>query len=420
MRPHPLQRLDARLLLTAGVLGAFAVTAAGAPLPRIAVREGRFVEKDTGRAVAPVGFNYIRLRPRWHGTFAPGRYDADRADAMLADLRRGGFNAVRVFLDPAPKDGLALDAGAPGLSPTYLANVLDFLARATKHRVYVVPSLLMLPPTKEYNELVGRERRQFGHGNEMYFDDGFVRAKARFVADFLAAVKARDAALLPTVLACELDNETHFLASGEPFSRAEGTFQWGGAAYDLARSADCQKLADAAVVRWADACVDAARTVDPDAMVTVNVFTFAAVGRSGPGRLREDKTSDKRFPARPLALTRTKLAYLDIHFYPFDDKTLDRDLASIELLELRAAAGKAGKPLIMGEFGAFRKAWPTLEQAAAAMKAHVARVRGLGFAGWLYWTYDTDEQPFLWNARSGKGEVLESLREALEATHVRK
>jgi len=385
--------------------------AAARALPRVGIRDGRFVVKRSARPFAPRGFNYIRLRPRWHGTFAPGRYDAGRAEAMLRHVRAGGFNTVRVFVDPAAGAGVVASSDAARLSARYMGNVLDFLERARGHRVYVVASLLMLPSCRRYDAIVGRKRKGFGHGNEMYFEEGFVRAKALYVGDFIEAIKARDASLLPGVLAYELDNETHFLAEALPFSKKAGKLTGpDGRTYDLSSDGGVQRLADAAVVRWADACVEAARRADPDALVSVNVFTFAAVGRRGPGRLSKATTKDRRFPARPMALTRTKLDYIDVHFYPFDGKTLDRDLKSIEFEAFAKACRAAGKPMIMGEFGAFKKAWPTLPAAAAAMRQHIRRVGGLGFAGWLYWTYDTDEQSFLWNARSGKGEIFDALR----------
>jgi hypothetical protein len=416
-----------RFRAVVGALAALVVTMVGGPgqsaragrrdaapapreLPRVSVRDGRFVVKGTDQPFVPRGFNYIRLRPRWHGTFAPKRYDAERAEAMLRDVRRGGFNTLRVFIDPAGGDGVVASADATKLSKAYMGNVIDFLERARRHRVYVVASLLMLPNCRRYGEIVGHTRKGFGHGNEMYFEEGFVRAKARYVADFVEAIEARDPALLPGVLAYELDNETHFVADRPPLSTKTGKLTGpDGKTYDLSSDGDLQRLADAAVIRWADACVEAARRADADAMVSINVFTFAAVGRRGPGRLRKATTKDRRFPARPLALTRTKLDYIDVHFYPFDDGTLGRDLKSIEFEAFRKACKAAGKPMIMGEFGAFKKSWPTLPAAAAAMSKHVRRIEKLGFAGWLYWTYDTDEQAFLWNARSGQGEIFDAL-----------
>ena len=96
----------ALILCTAAVV--FAVE----PLERIVVRDGQFVEKASGKRYRPRGVNYIRLRPKWHGTFAPGRYDAARAERMLADLQRNGLNAVRVFIDPAGGDGVVASAEA--------------------------------------------------------------------------------------------------------------------------------------------------------------------------------------------------------------------------------------------------------------------------------------------------------------------
>jgi hypothetical protein len=378
--------------------------------PRIAVADGALVARPSGRRFHPRGFNYIRLRPKWHGTFAPGRYDPARAEAMVQDLARGGFNAVRVFIDPAAGAGVVASRSSRGLSKAYLSGFLDFLRRARRHGVYVVASLLALPACERYNAIAGRERRHFGHGNEMYFDPSMVRAKAQYCADFVAAVRSAGAALPAGLLACELDNETHFFAHAEPFSSRAAAHPWGGRSYDLRDGNDLQALADEAVVRWADACVEAVRRVDPRVMVSVNVFTFRAVGRSGPGALRRDKSPDRRFPARPLALARSKIDYLDIHFYPFADDTLAADLRSIEFDRLAKACRQAGKPLIMGEFGAFKKAWPTLPAAAEAMTKHLRAVQARGFAGFLYWTYDTDEQPFLWNARNGKGEIFDALR----------
>ena len=384
--------------------------AAAAPLPRIAVRGGRFVERDSGREFRPRGVNYIRLRPTWHGTFSPARYDGARAEAMLADLAGRGLNAVRVFIDHQAGEGVVASADAVELSAKFMANFLDFLARARGHRIYVVPALIHLPPSKRYRDIAGKAPAGIGGVNALYLHQGHVDAKARYAADFAAAIKAHDPSLLTTVLAYELDNETHLGANAPPFSLTSGTLTPAdGETYDLASEADLQRMADSCVNRWADACRRAVREVDPEAMVSTNVFTFRAVGRSGPGRLRHDTTKDARFPARPLALAASSLDYLDVHFYPFDARTLDRDLESIEWPALKDACAKAGKPLIMGEFGAFKSAWKTLPEAAAAMRAHLRRVLGLGFVGYIYWTYDTDEQPFLWNAKSGQGEILDAL-----------
>jgi len=379
-------------------------------MPRICVRGGRFVEKQSGKEFRPRGFNYIRLRPRWHGTFSPKRYDPSRAEAMFADLEQHGFNIVRVFIDHAAGEGVVASREATELSPEFMANFFDFLERARRHRIYVVPALIHLPRCKRYNNIAGKPPTNIAGMNLLYLHQGHIDAKARYVADFVAAIKKHAPGLLTTVFAYELDNETHLHATAPPFSFTSGSVTTAnGKTYDLSAEPDLQRMADENVNRWADLCVEAVARVEPEAMVSTNVFTFAAVGRGGPGRLRRDRTKDRRFPARPLALANTKLSYLDIHFYPFNDQTLGRDLASIEFDQLKAACEQRGKPLIMGEFGAFRGAYKTLAGAVAAMRRHLRRVYDLGFAGYMYWTYDCDEQEHLWNAKSGSGEIFKTL-----------
>lgn len=381
-------------------------------MPRIGVRHGRFFNRATGETFHPRGFNYIRLDPErgWHSTFGPGWYDAQRAGAMFRDLAANGYNVVRVFIDFMPKRGTVADRQAQTLSKAYMDNVLDFLKRARACGIYVIPTLVHFPDAPRYRALTGPPPKQAAGQNLKYLHPGAVRAKALYMADFARAIKAHDPALLTTVLAFELENETHFIADVPPFSLTQGMFQlYSGKQYRLDDPAGKQQLADDAVALWADQCRNAVRQVDPEALVTANVFTFRAVGRSGPARLDRDKTHDRRFPARPLALAASTVDYIDIHFYPMDETTLPRDLRSIEFEALKARLKATGQPLIMGEFGAFKHAYKTLGQAAGAMTGHWTNIQEKGFQGFIYWTYDCDEQVRLWNGKSGSGQIFKAL-----------
>ncbi len=384
-------------------------------LPRITIENGRFVELGSGKLFRLRGFNYIRLEGGWHGTFGPKWYNAERAERMFTHLQQNGFNAVRVFIDFMPGRGIITSRGSEGLSEAYLDNLCDFLKRAARHYIYAIPAFVHFPDAAPYRDMIGDAPDHAAGQNLKYLHPGYVRAKASYMADVAREIKKRDPALLRTVLAFELENETHFSATHTPFSLSEGTFRlYTGETYELNDQQAKQKLADDALIKWADSCRDAVRQVDPEALIAGSVFTFRAVGRTGPGRLAADKTNDHRFPARPLAFARSKVDYVDIHFYPVDKTTLQRDLQSIEFDELKPACRKAGKPLVMGEFGAFKHFYKTADEAAEAMTGHWKKVKHGGFQGFLYWTYDCDEQTRLFNGKYAGGKIFRALAETME------
>jgi hypothetical protein len=63
----------------------------------------------------------------------------------------------------------------------------------------------------------------------------------------------------------------------------------------------------------------------------------------------------------------------------------------------------------MGEFGGFLSEYATASDAAAGLKAWQVQSCTSNFKGWLLWTWDTDEQPELWNALSQGGVINQSL-----------
>ncbi|MHC4251962.1 MAG: hypothetical protein ACYS9X_22820 [Planctomycetota bacterium] len=383
-------------------------------LPRIAVREGAFVD-SRGAAFAPRGLNYIRLRQAaclWHDTFSPASYDGPRAGRALEDMSRRGFNLVRVFVDHTAGAGAVATRDAERLSAGYMANVVDFLRRARASAVRVIFAMCYLAEGRRWRGIAGPMPAGVGGENAMLLSPARARAKATYMADFAATIKERERTLLTTVFSYELDNETTYRADLPPFSTRRGTFGFGDGRYDLASGEGLQRLADDAVVAAANVAVRAVRRIDPGAMVSANVFTFAAVGRTGPGRLLTDRTRDARFPARPLALARSDIHYLDIHLYGITPEGLERDLASVEWDELAPALRRAGKPVIMGEYGAFRHGPATADAAARLLVAHVDRVSDSGFAGHLLWTYDSDMQRDIWNAKTDGGRILEALTRA--------
>jgi len=59
----------------------------------------------------------------------------------------------------------------------------------------------------------------------------------------------------------------------------------------------------------------------------------------------------------------------------------------------------------MGEYGAFKWAYPSLQMRLLGCKAGQIQSCAYNFKGWLLWTWDTDEQPELWNGQSSGGAI---------------
>ncbi|MHB1002078.1 MAG: cellulase family glycosylhydrolase [Armatimonadota bacterium] len=374
------------------------------PSPRICVKEGKFIEKQSSTEFNPVGFQYIRILPSGaHYVFAPSLYDPAQIDAMFDELEKYGFNIVRVFIGNVElTDGDAL-------SPKFMANFCDFLQRARENRIYVLPVIDWLPPSKRYMDIASKDSLGLLGMQRMFLDKANIKAKERYLSDFIRAIKKHDPKLLSTVFAYELENEANMESDKAPFAPADKAFMYNGRKYDLSSAEGQQNLADDAIVYTADRLVKAIHREDPEAMVTYSVYTFAAVGRTGPGKLQIDKTPVVHFPMRPLALTRSKLSYIDIHFYAASPEGMARDLKSIEWDELKAACDKTGKPMIVGEYGTFPAVHKTVDDAAYAMGWYTKELLDLGFDGLIYWTYDCHEQVDVWDAKRSGGDIFRTI-----------
>ncbi|HIJ66267.1 MAG TPA: cellulase family glycosylhydrolase [Candidatus Hydrogenedentes bacterium] len=381
-------------------------------LPRIDARDGRFVQMPAGGAFYPRGFQYLRLRPDG-GVYAflPSAYDATAVETMFQDLEGHGFNLVRVFFD---ESGVC---DSQGLNPKLMDEFFDFLRRATRHRVYVISVPHHLHPCAAYSPYLERARGEFGQGadipyeNLRYMSKALIEGKCAYLRDFVGALKAEDPGLLRTLFAVELENESYFRLAGLLASAAtDGPIVPAtGARYNLADPADLQRMMDACAQTWANACVEAVRSVDPEMMVATSVFTFGAVGRSGPGNTHRDQTLDTRVPIRPLALAKTKVSYIDVHFYVPNVAAQPANLATIEFDALRELCKTNGKPLFVGEIGAVMDHFQSPDLAAKKMPQLFRHLHDNGFQGYSYWTYDCHEQPGVWNAKSNDGVIFETI-----------
>ena len=262
------------------------------PLERIGIRPGedgaQFVLKESEAPFFVKGFNYIRLRAaagktggrtaghlranardastrsRWslesaqenkvsttsrtggdHATFdadtssTKAHYDCDRAEAMFSALSEAGYNTVRVFIIGRSK----INPGIAGnydttttLHEPYMENVLDFLRRATRHRIRVFPTFGDggVPLNAYYRE---RLRGRSHNKNVFVLTEEGIAARVEHITSFLSYIKNNEPALLPTLLGLECQNEAYLRANAWPFIEKEGTFQAAnGKTYDLSKT----------------------------------------------------------------------------------------------------------------------------------------------------------------------------------------
>ncbi len=384
-------------------------------IPRIKIKNNQFINSETSETFTPRGFNYVRLRPTnsghvVHANFDPLYYNIPEIEAMLQDLKTNKFNVVRTFLDVTYPFGLFETNIATRFSPNYMTNVIDFLQRANNHEIYVIFTFDMWgPPAESWLFRGPLSQAKVTGVNWLYFREGAAETRAALLSEFASEIKNTDPELLPGILSYEIQNELCYFMDYEPLSLTNGTFTYNTETFYLSSEKDLQKLMDAQAINLCNHCVTEVQKIDAEAFVSVSVFTFNAVGRTGPVYLKSDTTLDSRVPARPLALTKSKLDFVDIHVYPHTTISVQKDFKSIDFEEVKKDCQRTGKPLFLGEFGAFKDNFPVIDDAASEMAMFAKKSFQRSFDGWAYWTYDTDEQPPLWNGKSENGEIFDAL-----------
>jgi hypothetical protein len=364
----------------------------------IVVRGRQLVERRTGRPFVARGWNYVRLgvqrtpagRVVYHSTFNVGRYEPARAERALRQMRASGYNVVRVFLNAACFRTCLIDPQTGELSAGYLANLDDFLRRAAAADVEVMLTIDYPPDRGRYGELLQAESGSHTDGvNRFYLTEGGVRASAAFWSDLVSAL-AREGAPLRDVLGYELLNEVTFAHRRQPLSLRAGTFTTpAGRRYRLASAEERTRMLGDSLVNWIDTVRRAIRDLDPTALVGVGFAQPLEQRSIGPKLVRA-------------VLERSRADFVDVHAY------------SRLGLPWKAYAAEAGfaasrKPLLMGELGAFRSAYPTVADAAQGLRSRIEESCGDGFSGWLAWSWNARAQPELWSATSAGGALERSL-----------
>lgn len=392
---------EQRLMDVAGSQG----TNAGRFLPRIQLsQDGRSLANAAGVPFVPFGLTYYRPGTGW----APQvwkKFDAEATRRDFVRMKELGVNCVRVFLS------FGSFYSEPGrLDAEAIAKFDEFLLIAEKAGIYVHPT------GPDHWEGLPEWARM-----DRYSDERVLSALEEFWKLFAARYRGRS-----VIFAYDLLNEpevpwdTPTMRSGwRTWLKGHYTdttrmaSAWGEATptswEDVAvpagennllnrRLLDFQRYRESVAVEWTRRQVRAIRSADPRALVTVGLIQWSV-------------PSNLVYPRHYSAFRPEQIAplvdFLEIHFYPLDSgaytyqdtESEQRNLAYLEGV-LREVA-KAGKPVVIGEFGWYGGGKPRFDQGRhpAASEEQQARwcsnvvLKSEGLAvGWLNWgLYDQPE-----------------------------
>jgi len=393
--------------ITAGGANCFAAVPAQArslssvALHKIGIRKkpegSEFYDTVTGRKFVPRGNNYIRLAYQhdpaggdyvYHSTFNVGLYDRTLANNALAEMHQNGYNVVRVFINELVVGKLN---GLTGLSIEYLRNVVDFLRLAKANGIHVILTFPFLPRTGNYYDAPYAPNIE--SVNNFYLNGGYVLAKRRYLKDFIRGLKALRAPL-KAVFSYNIENEAFYLEDQRPISLSSGMVRTSnGKTYDMSSPGQKQQMMDENLVYWINKVRSGIRQVDSTALVSVGFFSPMAVqGAEDPRVIRT------HWAIADSAIGGSRADYVDLHFYPgLRDRYQEMD--SFEI------AG-SHKPLVLGEYGAFKFLYADTASAADALRdCQVWTCNEYKFTGWLAWTWDTTEQPELYTVLDDGGVI---------------
>jgi len=388
------------------------------PLPRIIAKKGKgkpgyFVNEKTGKVFVPDGYNHIvgdeAKLP--HANFNIDTYNSKKTDKALGEMKASGANTVRFWLWGTDRNGYGIWGGpySKSLNKEYMENFCDFLRLATKHGIYTVPTLELIPANAKYrgitlNGVKNADRKVTDHNSDVLLQ-GFIDARKQAVRDTIRFVRESDPNLLNAVLGWSLANEIHMVSVNGPFNLTHGIVKVAnGKSYDMADFNSRQKCADESYLYWANQLADVVHAEDPKGLVTLGMWTSDAHGRPPVNGLLDPDDIDPRFPPRPsvFASPECKIDFLDIHVYLWGDVLyLNREAHELDALS------SYGIPVIVGEYGVFAHQAKDYKEGAEKILELRKSCYDAGYAGALHWSWDYDNGLFI-----AVKEVREALSEA--------
>ena len=343
---------------------------------RIGIRQvsgmGQFYDKQTNERFIPRGANYVFVpmgNTLTNLLLREGVYDPDRTREDFALLAGLGYNTVRVFLDHCNQGtGCIGDDDNTGLNPDYLDNIADMMSAGKETGIFILFTSNDLPDQGGYAEEANRGSGAAfaGYRNSYYLRPQAITATRRYWSDLLTGLVERNAAF-DSVLGWQLLNEQWMFRDQPPLSLTSGTVETTTGSYNMSEPDQKTQMVSDGIVYYIAQMKEEILSHDATALVTMGFF---APEIAAPDWYVETAS----------LLERSDLDFFDFHAYP-------GVFGFQEHAEHFGMIGYDAKPILLGEYGAFRHIYSEIDPAARALTNWVAESCQHGFDGWLYWTY---------------------------------
>jgi hypothetical protein len=357
------------------------------PQHRIQIRlrpdgQAEFYDISTGEAFVPRGADYIQLVNV--GThyedrlFSTDAWDPQAFQADLHALALQGYNTVRIFFDSCNSGPTCIaNPSGLGLIGPYLDNMVEAMSIAKREGIYLQLTSNDIPDHGGYGDLANQESgpQMSGYRNAHMLTTSGHRAALQYWRDLMDGLAKRHADF-DAVLGWQLLNEQWLFNLEPPLSLTSGQVAAtaDGKTYDMSDPQQKRQMVDDAVMAYIHELSQEIKAHDPTALVTMGFF---APDFPNPTSIGGDWYVD----TASLLQRGAELDYYDFHAYPGSDIPLS------QIAENFGMTGYKAKPIIMGEVGAFRSQFDSVESAARVTTRWIAASCPLGFNGWLYWTY---------------------------------
>jgi hypothetical protein len=343
---------------------------------RIGVRQlngvGEFYDRQTGETFVPRGANYgfVPLGNSFTNlVLKVGIYDPGRTREDFAALKSLGYNTVRVFLDHCSSGaGCIGDSDNVGLNPAYLDNIADMMSAGRETGIYILFTSNDLPDQGGYSDEAnfGSGGTFAGYRNSYYLRPNAITATRRYWRDLLTGLADRNAAF-DAVLGWQLLNEQWMFRDQPPLSLTSGMVETTTGVYDMSNPEQKAQMVSDGIVYYIAQMKEEILLHDPTALVTMGFFV-------------PEIAAPEWYVETASLLQKSDLDFFDFHAYPGFHSFRDH-------AEHFGMIGYDDKPILLGEYGAFRHIYPEIGSAARVVMRWVAESCEFGFDGWLYWTY---------------------------------